>query len=83
MAYWALYNWFSRFAIRSLYSEYNPIVEYSKQLYHEWFESLSDEQKQKEIKLIERKHEEEKQRLHQVMCEIGSLYGYLHGIKTY
>lgn len=54
MAWYALYKWFRTFR-KSRYVNYISI--YKKYLYDQWFNSLSEEDKQSELKRIELEEE--------------------------
>ena len=50
MAWWSLYKWFGSF--RTTPFE-NMITWYTNKLNHEWYESLSDEEKERYLKKAE------------------------------
>lgn len=65
MAWWALYKWFGSF--RTTPFE-NMIDYYKSKLHHEWYESLTDEEKDEYRKKAEERKKNEDNALAQLMA---------------
>ena len=71
MAFWALYKWFSRFRKRPYI---NYIYWYKRKLFNEWYESLTEEEKEEYQKNKKHKEELSKKRFLSTLAMMDMMY---------
>lgn len=72
MAFYSLYNWFSTFR-KTPYI--NMIHWYKKQLCEQWFNSLSDEEQERVLKITEEKKRKRQLAARQLLIGLSAMYG--------
>lgn len=70
MSWYSFYKWFIAWR-KTPYTDW--IFEYKKYLYDEWFASLSEMEKQKELKRIEQFREKEIENRRQIIMNLCSM----------
>lgn len=70
MAWWSLYKWFGSF--RTTPFE-NMITWYTNKLNHEWYQSLSDEEKERYLKKAEERKRNNENALAQLMATYAKI----------
>ena len=77
MAWYSLYLWFSSF--RKSYYPMNMISWYKKELHEQWFNNLSEEDKQKVLAYREEQKKKDRYHARQVMLMLGCMSGLIYG----
>lgn len=80
MAWWTLFKWFSSFRTTPFV---NMIKWYSYQLYKEWYESLSDEEKEYYLKESEKRKARENQALDQLFATYNAIANRFNNIDLF
>lgn len=75
MAWYALYKWFIPWRKTNYI---NQISMYKKHIYNEWFNNLSDEDKQNELNRLEELRQKRKRDGEQALENLGRLFGIMN-----
>lgn len=75
MAWYALYKWFRSFR-KTPYVD--MIQAYRKQLYDEWYNSLTDEQRDHYDEMLRRQREQDKASLDRSFVAMGNIFSHMY-----